>query len=119
MSASAPPGSPESERIAHGSVGGDRIAYLARGLRLALAALRSHDRSACLTVWDNGKVDGFARASGDRGSIALGYYTDADHPFYTWLATTFATSDRYFAAVLDKTSPNRHYLYAGQNTPGK
>jgi phospholipase C len=43
----------------------------------------------------------------------MGYYTDADLPFYYGLAETFAISDRYFAAVLGPTFPNRSYLLAG------
>jgi phospholipase C len=62
------------------------------------------------TEWDNGMMDGFVRADG-MGS--MGYFTDADHPFYTWMLTTFATSDRYFSSVLSGTYPNRAYLYMG------
>jgi phospholipase C len=45
----------------------------------------------------------------------MAYYEDADHPFYTWLATTFATGDRYFASVLGPTWPNRDYFLAGRS----
>lgn len=60
--------------------------------------------------WNHGAMDGWA---GINGVGALGYYEDADHPFYTWMLTTFATSDRYFSSVLSGTYPNRDYLYAG------
>ena len=43
----------------------------------------------------------------------MGYYTDADLPFYFGLAQTFAISDRYFCSVLGPTFPNRAYLVAG------
>jgi phospholipase C len=43
----------------------------------------------------------------------MGYYTDADLPFYYGLAESFAISDRYFAAVLGPTLPNRAYFLAG------
>jgi len=43
----------------------------------------------------------------------MGYYTDADLPFYYDLAETFALSDRYFADVIGPTFPNRSYLVAG------
>ncbi len=62
------------------------------------------------TEWNMGAMDGFVRADG-MGS--MGYFTDADHPFYTWMMTTFATSDRYFCSVLSGTYPNRDYLYLG------
>jgi phospholipase C len=60
--------------------------------------------------WHNGAMDGWA---GINGPDALGYYEDADHPFYSWMLTTFATSDRYFCSVLSGTYPNRDYLYLG------
>ena len=47
------------------------------------------------------------------GRRAMGYYDQTDLPFYYQLASTFATSDRYFADVLGPTLPNRLYLYAG------
>src|SRR5262249_17916576 len=47
------------------------------------------------------------------GSRAVSYYTAADIPFYYDLANKFAISDRYFAALLGPTFPNRLYLYAG------
>jgi phospholipase C len=70
-----------------------------------------------LTAWDMGAMDGFARANSTtyQSNAALGYYTDADHPFYTWLLTTFATSDHFFSSVLDATGPNRRVLWDGTN----
>jgi len=43
----------------------------------------------------------------------MGYYTNVDLPFYYDLAETFAISDRYFAAVIGQTFPNRAYFVAG------
>lgn len=69
--------------------------------------------------YDNGKNDGFAITNGQNdptdpsGSRALSYYTADDIPFYYKLASTFAISDRYFAALLGPTFPNRLYLYSG------
>jgi phospholipase C len=42
----------------------------------------------------------------------MGYYDDGDLPFYYDLAQTFAISDRYFAAVIGQTFPNRAYFQA-------
>ena len=42
----------------------------------------------------------------------MGYYTQADLPFYYTLASTFAIDDRYFCSVLGPTFSNRSYLYA-------
>ncbi len=46
------------------------------------------------------------------GHRAMGYYTAADLPYHYWLATTFATSDRWFAGAPVETMPNRMYLIA-------
>ena len=72
-----------------------------------------HGVGQITSEWDHGAMDGFIRTDG-MGSF--GYYLDSDHPFYTWLVTTFATSDRYFCAALDDTGHNRHFLWHGQGT---
>ena len=41
------------------------------------------------------------------GIRAMGYYTDADLPYYYFMATQFATSDRFFSPILSRTPPNR------------
>src|SRR5256885_2274549 len=51
----------------------------------------------------------FGTGPGDR---ALAWYDQRDIPFYYWLYSTFAMSDRFFSAVLGPTWPNRDYLYA-------
>jgi phospholipase C len=43
----------------------------------------------------------------------MGFYTDADLPYYYGLAETFAISDRYFADIIGQTFPNRSYFVAG------
>jgi len=42
----------------------------------------------------------------------MGFYTQADLPFYYSIAQTFALDDRYFSTVPAQTVPNRMYLYA-------
>jgi len=42
----------------------------------------------------------------------MGFYNQADIPFYYDLATNFAVNDRYFASLLGPTFPNRSYLLA-------
>ncbi len=46
------------------------------------------------------------------GKRAMGYYTDTDLNFYYFMASNFATSDRWFSPVMTRTHPNREYLYA-------
>jgi len=53
--------------------------------------------------------DGFVRGS---GSVAMGYWTPQDLPFYAGLARTFVLCDRWFASVAAKTYPNRSFLLA-------
>jgi phospholipase C len=58
---------------------------------------------------------GFADHSGltdKAGKRALGYYTGDQLNFYYWVATTFATSDRWFSGALTRTQPNRMYWLA-------
>jgi len=47
------------------------------------------------------------------GHRAMGYYTDTDLNYYYFMATNFATSDRWFMPVMTRTAANRYYLVAG------
>ncbi len=69
---------------------------------------------------DSGKMDNFMKTTNSvtnqfdpSGSRAMGYYTEADLPFYYELATQFAVSDSMFSPVLSNTIPNRMYLFTG------
>ena len=46
------------------------------------------------------------------GDDTMGFYTQADLPFYYSLAQTFAIDDRYFCSVIGQTFPNRSYALA-------
>ncbi|HVU04036.1 MAG TPA: alkaline phosphatase family protein [Polyangiaceae bacterium] len=67
--------------------------------------------------WNGGQMDGFATSNAvvadPTGGRALGYYEEADLPFYYQLYSTFATSDRYFCSLLGPTYPNRLFFLAG------
>lgn len=68
------------------------------------------------------KMDGFvhtaaglAQFDGDfdtRGVRAMGYYDQSDLPVYYFLASQFATSDRWFAPAPANSEVNRIYLHA-------
>ncbi len=68
-------------------------------------------------------LDGFAHIAGGyalafgesdtRGVRAMGYYTDNELPYYYFLASQFATSDRWFSPVPTESIPNRIYMMAG------
>ena len=61
--------------------------------------------------FNNGKCDGFLRA-GNSDRFAIGYYRQADLPFLGRAARDWTVCDRYFAAVMAETFPNRAYAHA-------
>jgi phospholipase C len=46
------------------------------------------------------------------GLRAMGYFNGGDLNYYYFMASSFATSDRWFAPVMDRTQLNRMYLLA-------
>jgi phospholipase C len=67
---------------------------------------------------DGGKMDGFLLTTTSvpstidpTGTRAMGYYDQADLPFYYAAAARFATSDRWHSPVPANTIPNRMYLF--------
>jgi phospholipase C len=60
--------------------------------------------------FNNGRLDGFRK--GDNDDFALGYYTEADLPFYGPLVKHATTFDRYFCSILAPTYPHRFYTHA-------
>ena len=46
------------------------------------------------------------------GIRAMGYYESGDLNYYYYMASQFATSDRWFSPVMSRTAPNREYLIA-------
>ena len=46
------------------------------------------------------------------GNTAMGYFDGGDLNYYYFMASNFATSDRWFHPVMSRTSPNREYLIA-------
>ena len=71
---------------------------------------------------DTPTMDGFvvqaaaaALGQGSKDTVgvrAMGYYTAADIPYYYFMASQFATSDRWFAPAPTETEANRLYLVA-------
>ena len=47
------------------------------------------------------------------GIRAMGYYDGNDLNYYYFMASNFATSDRWFSPVMSRTNPNREYLIGG------
>jgi phospholipase C len=69
-------------------------------------------------------MDGFANSAGNNsrhanpigfdinGQRVMGYYDETDLPYYYFMATQFAMSDRWFSAVMTNTPANRMYAVA-------
>jgi phospholipase C len=70
-------------------------------------------------------LDGFAETAGGfaafegltdvEGKRAMGFFTEADLPYYYFMATQFATSDRWFSPVMNRTQPNRIFGLGGSD----
>src|SRR5205814_2954922 len=70
---------------------------------------------------NNAPMDGFVHtAAKDASGVgfydvlghrAMGYFDDNQLNFYYFMASTFATSDRWFAPALTRTQPNRMYMF--------
>jgi phospholipase C len=78
----------------------------------------SHGWTDVHLEWDNGKMDRFvaqnyhndsAPADGKR---AMGYYTEAELPWFYTVANTFSLADHNFSSLLGPTFPNREFFYA-------
>ena len=69
-------------------------------------------------------MDGFANSAGGNsrnsnppgfdinGQRVMGYYDDSDLPYYYFMATQFAMSDRWFTPIMTNTPANRMYAVA-------
>jgi len=64
------------------------------------------------TEYANGACDGWLHGANDE--FAIGYYTAPDLAFYGHAAPYWTVCDRYFAAIMAETYPNRMYLHAAQ-----
>ncbi len=72
----------------------------------------NHEWEGSFHQWNNGRNDGFVTTNNPMGERAMGYFDEADIPFYYGLARTFAIGDHYFASVMGPTWPNRYYMLA-------
>ncbi|HYL39382.1 MAG TPA: alkaline phosphatase family protein [Bryobacteraceae bacterium] len=72
-----------------------------------------HSYSGSRIAYDGGAMDGFLQA-GNNDVFSIGYYSQADQPFFSALAQNFLVCDRYFVSILGPTFPNRMFLWAAQ-----
>ncbi len=70
----------------------------------------SQSWNASHEAWDNGRNDGFVKAS---APIAMRFWGLPDLPFTYSMAKYFPMGNRYFCSVLAQTYPNRRFLFSG------
>jgi phospholipase C len=63
--------------------------------------------------YDDGRNDGFVRAS---GPVAMRFFNGSDLPFTYSLAQHFPLGERYFCSCLAQTYPNIRYLLTGTSS---
>ncbi len=68
--------------------------------------------------WGDGTCQGFVTGNQQvvpdaDPTVSMGYWTEADLPFYYGLARTFPLADHWFSSCLGPTFPNRRFLIAG------
>jgi phospholipase C len=61
---------------------------------------------------DENKAGASPQYTDTAGLRAMGYYDARDLNYYYFMASNFATSDRWFAPVMDRTQVNRLYMFA-------
>ena len=74
--------------------------------------------------WNQGAMDSFVSThtsntyeGPELGTMTMGYYEEADLPFYFDLARAFTICDNYFCSVLGPTHPNRLMQMSGTLDP--
>ena len=72
-----------------------------------------HSYAGGRVEYDDSAMDGFLRA-GSNDVYSIGFYGEADIPFFGALARNYTTCDQYFASILGPTFPNRLFLHAAQ-----
>jgi len=75
-----------------------------------LHGLPGQDWNRSHISWDNGRNDGFVRAS---GPIAMRFWDQSDLPFTYSLAKHFPIGERFFCSTLCQTYPNRRFFFTG------
>ena len=58
---------------------------------------------------------GHGKYTDTAGIRAMGYYTDRELPYYYFMASRFAISDRFFSPILSRTPPNRVASFAASS----
>jgi phospholipase C len=62
---------------------------------------------------NGGAMNGFLKTAAVGDTFPIGYFQEADLPFYSYAAKHWTICDRYFTSILGPTWPNRFYMHAG------
>src|ERR1700678_2085048 len=72
-----------------------------------------HSYAGGRSEYDGGQMDGWLQTT-TNDTFSIGYYEEADLPFFAGLARNFTTLDNYFSSILSSTTPNRIFQHAAQ-----
>lgn len=72
-----------------------------------------HSYEGARVEYDGGSCDGWLKA-GSNDAYSIGYYKQKDLAFLGQAAPGWTSFDRYFAAIMSETYPNRIYQHAAQ-----
>jgi phospholipase C len=72
-----------------------------------------HSYAGGRSEYNHGRMDSWLR-TGTNDDFSIGYYAQADMPFFSGLALNYTVMDNFFASILGPTFPNRVYSYAAQ-----
>jgi phospholipase C len=97
---------------------GQRVSAHHLASTVQISGVPTDTRNASNIQYDNGTCGGFATSvlttvPGGRPDVPMGYWTQADLPFYHSLAQVFPVADHWFASFLGPAHPNRRFLVAG------
>jgi len=72
-----------------------------------------HSYAGGRSEYNNGKMNGWLQTT-TNDVFCIGYYEEADLPFFSAAARNFTTCDNYFASILSSTFPNRMFQHSAQ-----
>jgi phospholipase C len=72
-----------------------------------------HTWQGVATQYANGRCDGFLKTAKAGDRFPIGYYTQADLPILSVLASNYTTFDNYFSSMMGPTWENRLYQLTG------
>ncbi len=79
----------------------------------------AHQSASMSAAVNGGAMNGFVKnakhSTPTNGHFVMSEYESSDLPFYYWLASTYAVSDRHFAPMESGTFAQRNFLLFGTN----